>query len=51
MNNTYEILVVDRLTGEVHDDWTKAYNDYLLEDVEGMNLPKEYKIEWNPNYI
>lgn len=45
-NNTYEFLVVDRVSGEVNDEWTKAYNDYLLyEDVEGMNLPFGYRIE------
>jgi hypothetical protein len=42
----YEFLVVDRVNGKVHDNWTKAYNDYLLfEDVEGMNLPPQYKVE------
>lgn len=42
----YELLVVHRLTGEVHKNLTKMYNDYLLfEDVEGMNLPSQYKVE------
>lgn len=44
-NNTYEIQVVDRSTGKVHKTLTKMYNDYLQEDVEGMNLPPQYKVE------
>lgn len=50
MPHTYEIVIIDCRSGKVNKTLTRFYNDSLNENVEGMRLPKGYRIELNKKY-